>query len=524
MQEETRTDKAIRNTKYAIAASIISFVANFIARNIFLKELGTDVLGLNTTVQSYLAFLNIAELGISTAIVVTLYKPILNKDYNTINEIVSLQGWLYRRIGTTILVGALILMCFFPLIFKNMELPLWYAYALFITYLLNALLLYFVTYIQHVLSGNQQQYKIILNNNITLSVCIIFQIIAVTIFDNDFEWWVTLQILFILIATFLVYRETKRSHPYLKLQVKLGKTLRNKYPDVLTKTKQIFVHRVAGTTLTQAQPLIISAYASLTTVAYYANYLVIINGLNLIINSVFNGMTASIGNMIAEGNKELIHKIYRELFSFRFFIASILVLTTYYLTPPFITLWIGEEYVMSNTILIIILFSFFLGITKGVTDMYLSAYGLFKDMWAPIAETIINISVSVILGYLYDINGILMGAIISMLVIGYGWKPYFLFKNGLNSSVSMHYKLLLKHILVVSIVLATLIYADIDTIYWNFASNKYLNFVVNGITIVVMFSAMIGLPLYIIEKGFRGSILRIINNQKFITRFTQKRS
>lgn len=157
---DSRTSKSIKNSSVALVFYFINLILQFFSRKIFLDYLGAEVLGLNTTATNLLQFLNLAELGVGAAIACTLYKPLAEKDTDTINEIVSLQGWLYRRIAWIVIAGSVVLMAFFPWIFAKMPLPLWYAYASFGVLLVSGLLSYFVNYKQIVLSADQQEYKI----------------------------------------------------------------------------------------------------------------------------------------------------------------------------------------------------------------------------------------------------------------------------------------------------------------------------------------------------------------------------
>ena len=141
----------------ALVFYFINLILQFFSRKIFLDYLGAEVLGLNTTATNLLQFLNLAELGVGAAIACTLYKPLAEKDTDTINEIVSLQGWLYRRIAWIVIAGSVVLMAFFPWIFAKMPLPLWYAYASFGVLLVSGLLSYFVNYKQIVLSADQKE-------------------------------------------------------------------------------------------------------------------------------------------------------------------------------------------------------------------------------------------------------------------------------------------------------------------------------------------------------------------------------
>ena len=131
MQSESRTAKSIKNSSIGLIFYFINFVLQFFSRKIFLDYLGTEILGLNTTATNLLQFLNLADLGIGSAVGFSLYKPFYDKDEQTINEIVALQGKLYRRVAYIVIAGSALLMCFFPRIFAKMPLPLWYDYASF---------------------------------------------------------------------------------------------------------------------------------------------------------------------------------------------------------------------------------------------------------------------------------------------------------------------------------------------------------------------------------------------------------
>ena len=99
MSENNRTTQSIKNVRVSLFFSILILILGFFSRKILIECLGAEVLGLNTTATNLLGLLNLAELGISTAISYTLYTPLYQKDYKTINEIVAVQGWLYRRIA-----------------------------------------------------------------------------------------------------------------------------------------------------------------------------------------------------------------------------------------------------------------------------------------------------------------------------------------------------------------------------------------------------------------------------------------
>ena len=411
MTDSSRTSKSIRNSKVALIYTFFNSILSFFSRKIFLDHLGTEILGLNTTAVNILQFLNLAELGIGTAVTFTIYKPLFEKDYESVNEIVSVQGWLYRRIAWWMIGGALVAMCLFPFIFNKMELPLWYAYASFGVLLVSSLLGYFVNYKQIILSADQCEF----------------------------------------VASWRLNQTIRKRAPFLHSSVSLGRKIKGKYPDIIIKIKQLFFHKISGFILTEVTPLIIYGYANLSLVAQYGNKQVIISGVKLAVSSVFDSIGASVGNLVAEGDSPKIMTVFNELFSSRFLFINTACFCLYILTPEFVTLWIGPQYVLSNSTLLLMILTLYIRCRKTTVDVYLNAYGLFNDIWAPITEACLNIGLSILFGYFWGLNGILAGVLASLFIIHSCWKPYFLFSKGLHVPIITYIQIYARHILAAAI-------------------------------------------------------------------------
>ncbi len=438
---ESRTVNTFRNSSIALVYYGVSLVLNFVSRKVFLDKLGTEILGLNTTANNLLSFLNLAELGIGFAISFALYAPIARGDQNAINEIVSLQGALYKRIALFIITGAVILSLFFPFIFAKMDLPLWYAYASFGVLMYSALLSYFINYRQIVLTASQQDYKITLSYKACLLIKILVQIFVLSYFPHPYIWWLVTEVIFTSIASIWLNLIIRKNHPYLENSKKCFKELRLKYPVIVKKVKQLFFHKIAAFAVTQTSSLIIYGFLSLTVVALYGNYLMLTSGAILLLTSVFNGVGASVGNLIALGEKKRILAVFEELFCVRFFLSALFSICIYCFASDFIILWIGKEYVLSQNTVLLISVSMYLTVSRGVVDTFLNGYGLFKDIWAPVAEAVINIGASIIGGAIWGLNGIIGGAILSLIVIIFLWKPYFLFSQGIKYPIGFYISL-----------------------------------------------------------------------------------
>lgn len=507
MTSETRTSKSIKNAKVALLFYFVNLVLQFFSRKIFLEYLGAEVLGLNTTAQNLLGVLNLAELGIGGAIAYALYKPLFKKDTQIINEIVSVQGWMYRRIAYIVIAGACILMCFFPVIFKKADVPLWYAYGSFTVLLISSLLGYFINYRQIVLEADQKEYKVTFCVQGFKLLKIILQILAIRYLPNGYIFWLVLEVLIAFVTAIVLSLILKQQYPWLETQPRQGKILRKQYPEIIQKTKQIFFHKIATFVLTQTSPLIIYAYSSLTLVAIYGNYMLIVFGVGLLMSSLLNSIHAGVGNLVAEGDFKKIKRVFWELTSFRIWIASVICFGIYNLAHSFVKLWVGNEYILNESAFIVLLFYTFISLTR-TNDTFLAAYGLFQDIWAPIIEICLNLGCSIWLGYYYGLTGIILGVVFSLIVIVCVWKPYFLYKCGFKEGIKEYIIRQFKFFLLLGVSWSL----SVILLKWMFAEfpvKDYYDWIKLAMQVVPVYAVISIVLFYITDQGLRDFVKRI---------------
>lgn len=495
MGVESRTKKSIRNSGVALTTYFINLILQFYSRKIFLYYLGTEVLGLNSTASNLLQFINLAELGIGTAIACTLYKPLAEENKEVINDIITLQSKLYKFIAIVVLMGGIMISLFFPVIFKKMTLPLWYAYASFGVLMFSSLLGYFVNYKQILLTASQQDYKIQYTYKLSSILKVTCQMIAMMVMPHPYLIWISLEIIFTIIASCSLHYTIKNSFPSLKKSELPFGLLRKRYKEVINKVKQVFVHRISAFALFQLSPLIVFFYENLNLVTLYTNYLMVITGISALIAAVFNSIVAGIGNLLSQSpGRALV--FYKELFSLRFWVTSLSCFLFYLFVDNFIRLWLGAEFILPHSTVILLTINLFIGLVRQVNDNFLSAYGLFSDTWAPITEMILCLVGSIIIGYFWGLNGVILGGIISQTLIIIIWKPVYLFVEGLKKSVWIYWFQFFKHF-ILSLCTAIICYFIIKMIHLE--CDGYINML-----ILLMISALL----------FGGGLVIIMNITK----------
>lgn len=427
---ESRTSKSIKNAQVTIFFYFLSMIIGFWSRKVLFDCLGGDVLGLEGTAGTLLSFLNLAELGIGSSVAYFLFKPMHDQDHESINEIVSLQKWIYQRVAYFILGGSAILMFFFPIIYKDIKIPLWYAYASYSVMLFNSVIGYFVAYRYIILSVDQKDYQV---QKVTQFVSLgsrVLLVFALPYVSNTFIFYIGVNLFAGIITLIPILLLIKKDYPWLKKSPLSGKELLKKHPGVMQKTKQIFIHRIAQVIIIEIQPMIMYGFSTLSAVAYYGNYVASLGKARDIIASAFGSIQCGIGNLVASGDKKRIWDVFWELLDSRIYIGACCLMVLGVIVEPFISVWLSPKYLLGSTFLCILIAQYWISINRKTIENYLVGYGLFQDVWAPVVEAIIYLSAAVTFGSLWGLNGVLAGALTSNILIIRIWKPYFLFTRG----------------------------------------------------------------------------------------------
>ena len=506
-----RVHKSILNAEVNLLFYFLSLVLAFFSRKIFLDCLGKEFIGLAGTLNNILGYLNLAELGIGSCISFFLYKPLQSNNRESIQEILSVCGYLYQWIGFIILGGSILISLFFPIIFSSANLGMGIIYFTYYTFLCSSLIGYFINYRQILLSADQKGYMVAIYFQSANMVKTALQIFLTITYQNLYLW-VSIEFLFEIIGCILLNRKINSEYPWLKVTISKGRKLLKKYPEILINTRQIFIHRIKDFVLRQSDEIFIFAFTTLSMVSMYGNYAMIISKLSMLFNSVLNSVGAGIGNLVAEGDKKKMISVFWELTSIRHFIAGLMCFSVFFFIEPFISLWLGNEYILDRTILILFSLYIYIANSRGVVDSFNHSHGLYGDVWAAWAELVINVIVTIAGGLLWGIAGVLLGKIVSLTFIVIFWKPYYLFNSGLHLPVSIYWGGAIRYYLIIIIsfgvgkwfLMQYPLSPYTDFLSWiGFCATGLFGFLLCNITLYLLFA-----------KGTKDSIQRIKNIRK----------
>lgn len=438
---QERLSKSFKNARVAVAINVTLLLLSFWSRRILIDILGTSVTGMNSTLIDLLGLLNLAELGILSAIAFSLYKPLFEGDRDEINKIVSLLGYLYRLIGIVILGAGIVLSLFLPMLYGDRGVDMTLIFIGFYTLLIVNLLSYFFNYKQNLLVADHRNYVIVSTTGLMQILKTVLQILLLKyvgegLYIKYFEF-LALELVFSVLYTVIVNRRIRRIYPWLDSSYAMGRSVRRNYPEIFKKIKQVFAHRMAGFVLNQTDTIVISVLITWSAVTYFTNYQLIFSRLSRLVFASFDNLSAGIGGLVAQGDQKKVQWTYYQLNALFFWVAGTVVLSGYFLTEPFIELWLGggDKFILSGSVFAVFMANLYISIVRRPQEIFLSAHGIFHDVWAPWVEAALNLTISIVMGLTFGLLGVLVGTFISTFLLAILWKPYLLFREAFGLSV-----------------------------------------------------------------------------------------
>jgi O-antigen/teichoic acid export membrane protein len=493
------------NIKVGMLFYVLSLFLAFFSRKIFLDCLGTEFIGLTGMLMNIMSFLSVAELGIGTSIVYFLYKPLQEDNHDKINEVMSMLAYLYRCIGFIIGGIGLAVSIFFPWWFSNLTTGLPLVYFAFFSFLGSSVSGYVFNYKQLLVSANQKQYLVqVYFQSISVAQSITQMLLAY--YYRNLWLWVVVGFIFTIIGIIVFNIRIRQLYPWLRINLAEGKRNLKHYPEVLRKTRQVFVLKIKDFILNRSDEILVGTFVSVTQVAFYGNYTIILNKVIYLVNILADGMSAGIGNLLAEGNEHNIMKVFWEMTATRFFIMGAVIFPLIMFIQPTISCWLGDGFQLSLLIVHLLIFNLFLRLQYATVYMFVGASGLYGDVWTSWAELIINLTVTIALAPFFGIVGILLGKIVSVFFFNVFWKPYYLFSEGFHKSVWEFWKPMMRYygIFAVFTVAALLIKHYLIDIY----VDSWLTLIGCGVTVFPLLMAFYFLTMFVSTKGMKYFVAR----------------
>lgn len=300
-----RVKNASRNMVYGIASQIVKQVLPFIMRTVMLYLLGVEYLGLNSLFTSVLSVLNLTELGVGSAMVYSMYQPIVDDDTEKICALMRLYKIYYRCIGIAVCMIGLALLPFIPKLINGEVPPDINLYLLYLINLAATVCSYWLfAYKSSILQAYQRNDVISKATLVTDCVKYATQFLVLAIFKNYYLYVMAIlasQILNNILTAILAEKMYPNYHAKGTLPKEERSTINHRIRD-------LFTAKVATVIVYSSDNIVISAFLGLRILAIYQNYYYLFSAVAAMITIVFTSVRAGLGNSFIIDTKEKVTK------------------------------------------------------------------------------------------------------------------------------------------------------------------------------------------------------------------------
>lgn len=516
MAKIERTKNATRNIVFGMILRIYQTFVPFLMRTAMIYTLGVQYLGLNSLFTSILSVLNLAELGVGSAMVYSMYKPIVEDDEKTICALMKLYKIYYRIIGLVIAIVGGILTPFVPQLISG-EVP--GGLNVYVLYLLNLAATvcsyWLFAYKGSILQAYQRTDIVSKVTLITSTIQYVAQIIILFIW-KDYYLYVIIMLLAQIMNNIITALEAEKLYPKYKAK---GKLPSEEVKSINRRIRDLFTAKLGGVIVNSADTLVISAFLGLTVLAVYQNYYFIITAVIGFVTVFFNSCTAGIGNSLLTETKE---KNFQDLNKFTFLISCIAgICSSCFLGifQPFMTLWVGKDYLLPFSAVVCLVIYYYIYEINQLLNLYKDAGGIWhEDRFRPLVTAIVNLGINLIMVQIWGIYGVLLSTALSMLFVGMPWLFYNLFTTMFEKKQLIGYVIKIFQYALVSLAACTIV-----VVICGFIKGSLLIVIFLRAVICVVIPCLSYIIVFFRKEEFKQSVLLVdkmtkgkLNLKKFV--------
>lgn len=497
--DETRSVKSSKTLISNFAQKTFALILTFVSRTIFIRVFGAELLGINGLFSNVIALLSLADLGFSTAMTYSYYKPVAENDYD---KIAALNGF-YKKVYSIIALGiTLIGLALIPFLKHIINLPgeVEHLYLYYLLTLAGTVVSYLFVYKTTVLYAYQQGYVVAKYNMIVNAVSQIIQIAGMLIFKN-YILYLVITVVFNLINNLYISHVTDKRFPFINKKIRISKEDKK---DIFSNLSSVFIYKVSSTMMNSTTNIIISKLVGTITVGFYSNYLTVTNMITGYVSMAFTSFTASLGNLIVKDSKEKQFHVFKEIQTISAWFCIVISSCVYALINDFIVIWVGKDFLLDDYTVLAIGVNFFLTCILNPIWIFREAAGIYrKTKYIMLICAVLNVGLAIILGHYLGLCGILFAGAISKLLTYIWYEPIVLFRDFFGHSPLYFFG--------TSFVIAAATAVTGAVLYFVQSSIPFdgiLGFIIKGCCCFII-ANLIYLVMYFKNKNFRNLLVRI---------------
>ena len=183
----------------------------------------------------------------------------------------------------------------------------------------------------------------------------------ILILTHNYYFFLCVQIIATFTENLVLSKKVMIMYPWLRENGEIIKIPQDILNTIVRNVKAMIFHRIGGIISDATDNLLISKFFGLLFLGIYSNYLLILNAIKGITQAFFSSITASIGDFGVQKSAEESFELYKKIQFFNYWLISFCSISLMMLINPFIeVVWLGKGYLISNSILIIVILNFYI--------------------------------------------------------------------------------------------------------------------------------------------------------------------
>lgn len=501
--------RSIYNSVLGMLAYIVSTFVSLFARIVFARCLGEEILGLNSLYSSVISVLEIAELGVGTAIVVFLYEPMKSANHNRIKSIMAFYKKVYLTFVFLLSIFGFVLdLTFVPLMVKTDDVSRLWVQIYFALYLAGTVSSYIGVSYKSIFYADQKTGFVSVVSAAQKSIAALFQIWVLMRYKS-FLFYLIIKILGNLSENVFCKFWAVKKNPYLK-EKNITALKKEEKQEIFNVVKPVFITRLASKLLGQSDTIIINQFINLVTVGIYTNYATIFSCCVGLFNPVGSALTTSFGHLAIDIDSNGRYKAFEKSYPSFCLVATMICAFFLSFIQDFIRLTFGEKYLLSNSTGLLMAIYLYFQLYQTIFYSYQNALGKQDlDQKQAIYQVILNIILSVALAKLgLGLNGIIIGSIISIIIFGVCYKGAVIYRKIFGQSLRKYVKDIVKRIIIDSIIMTIIYFFTVHTAVYNF-----IEFILKAF-IMLLIESLIIVAVYSTNRNVRSVIINTMRRMK----------
>ena len=439
MKERSRTEYSLINIFTGIAGDVVNTLVGFACRVVFVHMLGAEYLGIRGLFTNILSVLSLAELGISSAIVYALYKPLAERNERKITAIMQYYKKAYAVIGMTVGIIGLAVMPFLNQIIRTQPNIKENLYLIYLLFLFNSVISYFFSYRASLLIASQRQY-IVQGYNYVITILQSMAQIIFLILTREYLTYLIIQIIGSISYNLWISHKAVKDYSFIKSKEEISLTSGEKRT-LFVNIRALAINKVSGVLVNSTDNIAITYFNGLSLVGIASNYTIFSSMIDQIITPFFNSFTASVGNLNATSTSEKNFFIFKVLSMMNFWLYGWGAIGMMFVSSDLVKLLYGSEYVLPSSIPLILAINMFtIGMLHAVYT-YKSAMGLFRyGQYILFFTGFINLGLDIAFGRRWGAFGIFLATLVARVCTNLWYEPYAVFKYGFKKTPWEYWK------------------------------------------------------------------------------------